>query len=224
MLMQLNLYLHFLVQIMRREGNNMKKMKNCNTCGSQIAANAKMCPSCGAKNKQPIFKRFWFWLLIVFVVVPTVTAITVSEVDQDPAESTNQTITPSVNPDFEGDCGITASAKMGESIIGLPQLSISITNTSDKEISAIQFYAVPYDVYGEEITGWTSQNKLYTDTAIAAGESTSIEYQFIEDSVKTVKLYVYSIYFSDGSEWGDKEAWESVILDNGAIIEVSDES
>ncbi len=113
---------------------------------------------------------------------------------------------------------------MGSSIIGFPELTISITNKTDKEISAIQFYAVPYDVYGDEIVGWTSQNKLYTDTAIGAGKSDTVTYQFIEDSVKTLKLYVYSVYFSDGTEWGDKNSTESTILNNGAVIEVYGES
>ncbi len=113
---------------------------------------------------------------------------------------------------------------MGASIIGYPELTISITNTSEKDISAIQFYAVPYDVYGDEITSWKNQNNLYTDTAIGAGKSTSISYQFIEDRVKTVKLYIYSVYFSDGTEWGNKDAAKSTILDHGALVEVSGES
>ena len=71
---------------------------------------------------------------------------------------------------------------------------------------------------------WISQNKLYTDTAIGVGKSNTISYQFIEDSVKTVKLYVYSVYFADGTEWGDKDATKSTILENGALIEVSGES
>ena len=125
---------------------------------------------------------------------------------------------------FAGDCGISASAEMGSSIIGYPELTISITNTTNKDISAIQFYAVPCDVYGDEITGWTSQNKLYTDTTIGTGKTTSISYDFIEDSVKTVKLYVYSVYFSDGSEWGNKDASKSTILEYGAVIEVLGES
>ena len=44
------------------------------------------------------------------------------------------------------------------------------------------------------------------------------------DTVKTVELYVYSVYFADGTEWGDKDATKSAILKNGTIIEVSGES
>ena len=113
---------------------------------------------------------------------------------------------------------------MGETIIGLPELTISITTTTSKTISAIQFYAVPLDVYGEEISGWTAQNELYTDTAIEAGASTSISYQLIEDSVKTVQLYIYSVFFSDGTEWGNREATKSTILKQGMLVDVSGQS
>ena len=61
---------------------------------------------------------------------------------------------------FDGDCGMVASAEMGPSSIGYPEWTISITNTTEQEISAVLFYAVPCGVYGDEIAGWTSQNKL----------------------------------------------------------------
>ena len=218
----------------------MNKMINCKTCGKEIAASAKVCPSCGAKNKPPIYKRVWFWVLIIFFVVPMIVIIKeggnstnntnrndssseTASSDSNNVVSSDSTVS-SNNSAFDGDCGIEASAEMGSSIIGYPELTISISNTTEKEISAIQFYAVPYDVYGDEITKWTSQNKLYTDTAIGAGSSNTISFQFIESSVKTVKLYVYSVYFADGTEWGDKDATKSTILKNGALIEVSGES
>ena len=45
------------------------KMVKCKSCGNEIAANAKSCPSCGAKNSKPIFKKWWFWLVVVVIVV-----------------------------------------------------------------------------------------------------------------------------------------------------------
>ena len=42
----------------------------------------------------------------------------------------------------------------------------------------------------------------------------------IEQSVKTVKLYVYSVYFTDGTEWGDKDAPTTKILKGAPTIEV----
>jgi hypothetical protein len=43
------------------------KMKVCSTCGKEIAKSAKVCPFCGVKNKKPIYKRVWFWVLMVFL-------------------------------------------------------------------------------------------------------------------------------------------------------------
>ena len=47
------------------------KIINCKECGKQISRNAKICPGCGAKNKKPIYKRFWFWLIVVvtFIII-----------------------------------------------------------------------------------------------------------------------------------------------------------
>ena len=131
----------------------------------------------------------------------------------NPTVSTNVSI-------FDGDCGVSASAEIGKNIINFPEITITVTNTTDKEIAAIQFYAVPYDVYGDEIKGWSAQNWLYTDTAIPAGDTTVLSFQLIEESVKSVKLYVYSVYFSDGTEWGDKDATSSQILKEAPTIVV----
>lgn len=206
----------------------MNKIINCKVCGAEIASSAESCPACGARNKPPVHKRWWFWVLIIFVMLSLFGSFmgeneTTSSNTSETGTS-NSYVADSETSEFAGDCGITASAQMDSSIIGYPELTISITNTTEKEISAIQFYAVPYDVYGDEITGWTSQNRLYTDTAIGAGQSDTVTYQFIEDSIKTVELYVYSVYFNDGTEWGNKDASESTILNNGAIIQVSGES
>ena len=34
-----------------------------------MADNAKVCPSCGAKNKKPFYKRVWFWLVVVLAII-----------------------------------------------------------------------------------------------------------------------------------------------------------
>lgn len=45
------------------------KSIECKSCGHKIAKNAKICPSCGAKNKKPIFKKWWFWVVIVLLII-----------------------------------------------------------------------------------------------------------------------------------------------------------
>ena len=47
----------------------MSKIKKCKTCSKEIATNAKSCPGCGAKNKKPVYKRVWFWVVAAIIVV-----------------------------------------------------------------------------------------------------------------------------------------------------------
>ena len=206
----------------------MSKMKKCDTCGAEIAESAKRCPACGAKNKKPIYKRVWFWGCVVIAMLCVAGGAIGSE--GNTKEKTVQPVSSeavvkedvSEKDSFQGECGIKASAHMGKSMINYPELQISVANKTKKEISAIKFYAVPYDVYGDEFKGWTSQKYLYTNDPIAAGKSTTLTYQLIEDSVKTVKLYVYRVYYADGTEWGDKDAFESEILEKGVPINVTE--
>lgn len=201
------------------------KMCTCKACGQEIAKSAKNCPHCGAKNKKPIYTKWWFWA-VVLIFIGTVagaggeTGSSNNDVSAGTSQEQTKSTVAAVASVFDGDCGIVASAEIGNNIINFPELSITVTNTSDKEIAAIQFYAVPYDVYGDEIKGWTTQSKLYTDEPISAGGTVTKSYQLIEQSVKTVKLYVYSVYFADGTEWGDKDATTSKILKSAPTVEV----
>ena len=51
-----------------------KNLTNCKVCGHEIAKNAKTCPNCGAKNKKPFYKRTWFIVLAVLVVLSMITS------------------------------------------------------------------------------------------------------------------------------------------------------
>lgn len=46
----------------------MGKMIQCKTCSKEIASNAKFCPSCGAKNKKPFYKKIWVWAIVVIII------------------------------------------------------------------------------------------------------------------------------------------------------------
>lgn len=47
----------------------MAKLVKCKDCGKEVSESAKTCPGCGSKIKKPIYKRVWFWVIIVFVVI-----------------------------------------------------------------------------------------------------------------------------------------------------------
>jgi RNA polymerase subunit RPABC4/transcription elongation factor Spt4 len=44
------------------------KMVFCKQCNNVIAASAKQCPYCGARNKKPFYKRWWLVVILVIVV------------------------------------------------------------------------------------------------------------------------------------------------------------
>ena len=48
---------------------NNRNMVPCRVCGNMIAKSAKKCPHCGAKNKKPIYKRLWFIILCIIVLL-----------------------------------------------------------------------------------------------------------------------------------------------------------
>ena len=50
----------------------MSKLTSCKSCNAEIATSAKVCPQCGAKNKKPIYKKWWVWavgIIVLFVVI-----------------------------------------------------------------------------------------------------------------------------------------------------------
>lgn len=51
------------------------KMTICRNCNAPIAKNAKICPSCGAKNKKPFYRKWWFILLIIIIAIGAVNSI-----------------------------------------------------------------------------------------------------------------------------------------------------
>ena len=50
----------------------MANMIYCKSCGKEISKSAKTCPNCGEKNKKPIYKAVWFWVIIVFLLIGVV--------------------------------------------------------------------------------------------------------------------------------------------------------
>lgn len=54
---------------MENQQTNNQNLISCPSCGQLVAKSAKSCPNCGAKNKKPVFKKPWFWILIALVVI-----------------------------------------------------------------------------------------------------------------------------------------------------------
>lgn len=52
------------------------KLSICEHCGAEIAVGAKVCPKCGGKNQKPIYKRPWFIVLMVVIVLGVIGSVT----------------------------------------------------------------------------------------------------------------------------------------------------
>lgn len=65
------------------------KMIKCKTCDGEIASNAKVCPKCGAKNKKPIYTKWWLWTFIFLIVI--IVAVSSGEDDTSDNLSSNNT-------------------------------------------------------------------------------------------------------------------------------------
>lgn len=200
----------------------------CKNCGKEIDKNAVVCVHCGVsvKAKKPIFKRWWFWALIACLFIGAVSSGTSSDGDTSSGNNTgnsgavqNQTEV-QIPAEFAQECPVEVSASISDNMIGVPELSCHIANKTDKEIAAIQFYFMPKDVYGDDVNTIFTANKLQTDTAIAPNGSCTRGWQLLDQDVKSGDIYVYSVYFTDGSEWGDKDASLSKIKKYGIKLAV----
>lgn len=72
------------------------KLRQCSACGKEIASSVKVCPYCGEKFKKPIFKRVWFWILIIFIfltVIGTANNNTSNSASINNRSNTNQSST-----------------------------------------------------------------------------------------------------------------------------------
>lgn len=48
--------------------SNKQKLVLCRKCNSTMEKGIKKCPSCGAKNKKPFYKKWWFVLIALCVI------------------------------------------------------------------------------------------------------------------------------------------------------------
>ncbi len=196
----------------------------CKNCGKEIADKAVVCTNCGCAVKPKKSKKKLFIIIAVVFVVMCI-AIGSSGTETGGTEATDGSadskVTETTVPDeFSGKKPVSFSATVEDNIIGVPEVKIHTENKTDKDIAAIQYYFIGYDVYGEEVETIFTSNRLSDDEGIRANSSSTRAWQLLDDGVKTGELYLYSVYFTDGSEWGDKEASVTNIKKYGLKVNV----
>lgn len=176
-------------------------------------------------KRKNILKNIGVGIGVFFVVIICLSIISsnFSQTNKTDVEKTvvEEKVKNEVPVEFSGECPVEASGSIYDNIIGIPELSCSIKNNTNKEISAVKLYFSPKDVYGEELSGIFSTNYLFTDDPISANGSTKRSWQMLDDEIRSGDVYIYSVYFADGTEWGSKDATVNNLKKYGYKIEVS---
>lgn len=138
-------------------------LKLCHVCGAQMAKGAKRCPKCGAKNKKPIYKRGWFWVLLVILLfaIPwpfgsesdSETPASAAQTEP-PQEQATPTATPIPTPEVEilelvG--GIEGTEGEYDSFGSSIHITGQVKNNSDKVLDYAQITFSLYDANGNVV-------------------------------------------------------------------------
>lgn len=139
----------------------MAKMIKCGTCEKEISSSAKACPGCGAKNKKPIYKRAWFIIIVLFVLIGVISSIGGEE-----SKSGNEAV-------VSGQVENSTSKKEKFELVGeieqetdqfATYLKGVIKNNSGKACSYVQVTFNLYDSEGNQIgTALDNINNLEVD-------------------------------------------------------------
>lgn len=112
-----------------------------------------------------------------------------------------------ISEPFRGNCGISATANFGFPIMDVScPLSITVSNTSGKEISAVTFCILAYDTNSNILPDWIAPSLLKTTAAIGIDASVRLVCRYPKFYTATVKVYICNVQFSDGSQWGNPTA------------------
>ncbi len=173
----------------------MAKLVKCKSCDAEIAKTAKTCPHCGAKNKKPFYKRWWFWLIAIVLLLSMIPAGG-EDTSNDNQDSTNQIQqrqtngTTSEKTEDESSVSLTFEIIAGESgdygemftlnkgtefedsyyIYRIPAGTYTVTNTGDY-MSQLNVYSC--EIYVNE-DGWEEPADCYYVKILDVGNSDTV--------------------------------------------------
>ena len=122
---------------------------------------------------------------------------------------------------FSSNCGISATADFGLIIPDkFHTLSITVSNISDKTITAAAFYVLAYDIHGNILPAWTAQPQITTTEEIAPGAAIQLCRRYHKLNVATVKVYICHTWYDDGTQWGNPDAPLPLLLQSAIPVPV----
>ncbi len=79
-----------------------KGHRQCKACGEELASNARYCPNCGTKSRNPFFRKWWFWVVTAVILMGVFTSCA--------SQNTGASSTPSQTAEKAADAKVTSSA------------------------------------------------------------------------------------------------------------------
>lgn len=137
----------------------MSKIIKCRTCGIDIASSAKTCPGCGAKNKKPIYTKWWVWAIAIVVIGAAIGGGEEASSGGTSANGTTQVKANEKKEKFEIVGDVTEESDQFATYI-----SGVVKNNSGKDCSYAQIQFTLYDKDGNQIgTALDNINNLEKD-------------------------------------------------------------
>ena len=171
-----------------------KKLIECKSCGQQMAKSAKACPHCGAKNKKPIIKKWWFWVAVILVVTivgnagnePENVTPTSNNVTVEAPVSAENVDTPKTEKHDSGDAATTIVETEA-------QLTLGEKNALASAKNYLRFTAFSY----EGLIGQLEFEQYSHEEAVYAADHCGADWN--EQALKSAKNYLsFSAFSYDG--------------------------
>ncbi len=161
-----------------RQAGHPAPQKTCKKCHGSIPVNSEICPICGA-NLKPIYKKVWFWILVIFVLFVVVVGGCVGACSKSVVDNTNSvsknngavassagSAASAETPSKDADKYAIADEMLVDKGYGTYAITGIFTNTSGKEYSYVQLTYTLYDESGAQIgEAYANANNLKDATA-----------------------------------------------------------
>lgn len=174
-----NSYTFYDPDAVRANINNKDKTKTCKHCGAQIAKDAKTCPKCGGKTKKPIYKRVWFWVIIVLLIL--IGAIDENDSSDESKKVSSSTEYSSVKEPSQTQIESNPEAPVIDEVVVYEGNDVIITATEIKKsgsdwavnllIENNSSLNLGFNAHAYAINGIMTRNNIYSmDCDVAAGK------------------------------------------------------
>lgn len=145
-----------------------KKMVSCKACGEEMSPKCKKCPKCGAKNKKPVYKKWWFWLIVVILLGSLGNGGSKTEAESittTPPTTEAPTTVPTTEPTIETTEATTEATTEQETISGAEAAKLVMSIIELSIADTFDYHKIEGDETGITVT--VATNGLVQDMTIA---------------------------------------------------------